>query len=193
MRRRLIFVLVLLFNIVFIYGINYANDVMAQNDFIISFHEEEKKEEQEEQEDHSHDTEFNGETIEEIGKKLEKVFVKTDLEGYGEYISKAAIHNGIDPYLTAAIILENTNCQRECSVLFRQCHNVGGFKGDPGCFGGTYKEFDKVEKSVDELVQYISINVDKEKQVPYKIFKSFGKNEAWAFKVNNYIELLKIG
>ena len=123
MRKRLVFVIILLCNFFFVYGINYANQVMEENDFLIYLKEEDKPvvEESEVKEDHSNDKEFNGETIEKIGEKIEKVFAKTDLEGMGEYVSRSSITKGVNPYLVGGIILVNTNCKNECSVLFKQC------------------------------------------------------------------------
>ena len=196
MRKRLVFVIILLCNFFFVYGINYANQVMEENDFLIYLKEEDKPvvEETEVKEDHSNDKEFNGESIEVIGEKIENVFAKTDLEGMGEYVSRSSITKGVNPYLVGGIILVNTNCKNECSVLFKQCHNVSEKKGKPGCFGGTYQEFNNVNEGIDALILDIGNKFsDVETQLPYKIFSSFGKNETWAYKVNEYMERLKRG
>ena len=193
MRKRLVFIIILLCNFFFVYGINYANKVMQENDFLIYLNEEDRPivEENEIENNHLNDKEFNGETIEKIGEKIEKVFAKTDLEGMGEYVSRASVTKGVNPYLVGAIILESTNCKNECTVLFKQCHNVFEKKGKPGCFGGTYQEYENVNDGINALALDISYKYsDVEMQLPYKIFSSFGKNETWAYKVNKYMEML---
>ena len=196
MRKKLIFVILLLFNLIFIFGINYANKLMQENNFMIYLDKEDKPivDDQKEENIHANDTEFNGESIEVIGKKINKVFEKTSLEGYGEYVSKTSIKNGVNPYLIGGIILESTNCKNECSVLFKQCNNVFEAKGNPGCFGGTYKEYDKLEDSINDLVISISKKYgETEQQAPYKMYGSYDKNTSWAYKVNKYMETLKRG
>ena len=196
MRKRLVFIIILLCNLLFLYGINYANKVMKENNFLIYLNGEDKPVDPivEEKNDHSHDTEFNGESIEDIGKKIDNIFRKTDLDGFGNYVAKSSVTHGVNPYLVGGIILANTNCKSECSVLFKQCHNVFEKKGSPGCFGGTYKEYNDVNEGIDDLVLDISQKYeDIETQAPYKVYKSFGKNETWAYKVNKYMDMLKVG
>ena len=198
MRKILVFILVLISNYFFFYGISYANNVMRDNNFMIYLLEQEDIGEEDEEiktrEDHSKDTEFNGETIEQIAKKMDSVFLKSELEDYGNYISKEAIHKGLNPYLVGAIILESTNCTNKCSVLLRQCFNVAEIKGKHGCFGGSYKKYDSIENSIDELINTLYKKIDSDElQNPYKMFKLYGKNEVWAYKVNDYMEKLKRG
>ena len=65
-------------------------------------------------------------------------------------------------------------------------------KGEPGCFGGAYKNYSSVNDAITDLVNQIS---DKfytpEMQVPYKMYKEYGKSSAWAFKVTNYMDVIK--
>ena len=42
-----------------------------------------------------------------------------------------------DSYVAVAIMLHETGCKSNCSSLVRNCNNVGGQKGSPGCNGGA--------------------------------------------------------
>ena len=198
MRKGLIFIILLGFNLVFIYGINYTNNIMFNNNFMIYLNDKDEitidpteisvpPEPIEEV-----NTDFEGESVEKIGKKIDKMLVKTTLEGYGEFIAKTAINKSVNPYLVGGIILESTNCKIECTVLFNQCNNVSGKKGTPGCFGGTYKKYTSINDSISDLVGSISNDFySTEMQAPYKMFKKYGRNETWAFKVTKFMEQLK--
>ena len=140
------------------------------------------------------DTSFNGESIEEIGKKMDNYMAKTPLEGYGEYIAKASISKSVNPYLIGGIILESTSCKNECSIVFRECNNVSGMKGSPGCFGGAYKSYGEINEGIMDIVNLISKDFyTPEMQAPYKMYKEYGKSSVWAFKVSKYMEELKRG
>ena len=198
MRKWFIFAILLLFNLFLIYGINQANILMFNNNFMIYLNEVDEEENIEEDTpvappvDEPVDTSYDGESIEVIGGKIDKYYKKTPLEGYGEYIAKTSILKSVNPYLISGIILVNSSCKTECSVIFRECNNVSGKKGDPGCFGGSYKKYNSLNDSISELVN--DINKDfytPEMQAPYKMYKSYGKNSSWAFKVNNYMDAIK--
>jgi len=197
MRKWLIFLILLAFNFLLIYGINQTNILMFNNNFMIYLDKEEPDTPKDDEpvapvEDEVVDTSFNGESIETIGKKIDKYCEKTSLEGYGEYIAKTAIHKSVNPYLISGIILESTNCKNECSVIFKECNNATGMKGSPGCFGGSYKEYKKIEDSISDLVNKVSQDFyTPEMQAPYKMYKDYGKNSSWALKVNNYMEEIK--
>ena len=197
MRKSIVLIVSLVFNALFIYGIGYANRIMFNNNFMIILNKEVI-------DDTNNDngpevpveeiTTYNGESIEEIGKKMERMFSKTLLEGLGEHVSRTSIKESVNPYLVGGIILENTNCKIDCSILLKHCNNLSGLMGEPGCFGGSYTKYNTMEDSVSDLVRYISKSYPNlEMQQPYKMFKSYGKNETWAFKVNKYMEELKRG
>ena len=196
MRKWFVFLILLLFNFLFIYGIRYTNVLLFNNNVMIYL---DKKDELEKETENSEEqteiaTSFDGESIEVIGKKINRLFKKTPLEDYGEEIASISISKSVNPYLIGGIILESTNCKTDCTVLLKQCNNVASFKGEPGCFGGTYKKYNSVNDSIRELVNKISndfISVDT--QAPYKMYKKYGKNETWAFKVSKYMEELKRG
>ena len=200
MRKGFIFLILLAFNFLLMYGINQANVLMFNNNFMIYLnHEDEPKEtpkENEEvpikEEENPVDTSFNGESIETIGKKIDKYCKKTSLEGYGEYIAKTSINKGVNPYLISGIILENSNCKIECSVIFKECNNTSGMKGSPGCFGGAYKSYNKIEDSISDIVNVISKDFyTPEMQAPYKMYKDYGKSSSWALKVSNFMDAIK--
>lgn len=197
MRKGFIFLILLAFNFLLIYGINQANVLMFNNNFMIYLNskdkpEPKKDEEEEKKEEKVVDTSYNGESAEVIGKKIDKYCSKTLLEGYGEYIAKTSINKGVNPYLISGIILESTNCKVECSVIFKECNNASGIKGNPGCFGGMYKSYSKIEDSISDIVNSISHDFyTPEMQAPYKMYKDYGKTSSWALKVSNYIDAIK--
>ena len=198
MRKGFIFIILLAFNFLLIYGINQANVLMFNNNFMIYLNPSDKpvedtpKEEDPVKEEEPVDTSFNGESIETIGKKIDKYCAKTPLDGYGEYIAKTSIRKSVNPYLISGIILESTNCKNDCSIIFKECNNTSGMKGSPGCFGGAYKVYKKLEDSISDLVNTISHDFyTPEMQSPYKMYKDYGKNSSWAFKVTNFMDVIK--
>lgn len=195
MRKVFVFIILLAFNFLFVYGVNYTNEFMFKNNFMIYFKgmpivvptEEENKEEE-----LIVNTDYDGESYEQIGKKIDKVFAKTLLEGYGEYVAKTAIAKGVNPYLIGGIILEGSSCKTECSFIFKECNNVAKVKGEPGCFGGNFKKYDSIGDSITDLVNKISEKFyTKEMQMPYKMYKDYGKNSTWAFVVSKIMETIK--
>lgn len=196
MRKGFIFIILIAFNFLLLYGINKANILMFNNNFMIYLHKEDKKivpkEEENNPKDEEVDTNFNGESIEEIGKKIDNYCKKTPIEGHGEHIARVSITKGVNPYLIGAIILESSKCKTDCSVIFKECNNVSGIKGSPGCFGGAYKYYSDIDESITDIVNSISKNFyTQEMQLPYKMYKDYGKNSSWAFKISNYMENLK--
>ena len=119
MRKGLIFVLLLIFNFLLIYGINYTNSLMEENNFMIYFKEKPSISKDDNIED-------NNDTAEVIGNKMNIFFKETSLDGYGEYIASTSIKKQVNPYLIGGIILESTSCKTECTIVFKQCNNVGG-------------------------------------------------------------------
>ncbi len=199
MRKGFIFLVLLAFNFLLIYGINQANVLMFNNNFMIYLNKQTPEEEQPGEdkpeppkEETVVDTNYNGESYEKIGKKIDKYCSKTPLEGLGEFIAKNSISKGVNPYLITGIVLEGSNCKIECSIIFKECKNATGYKGEPGCFGGTYKSYNKVEDSITDIINYISKEFyTKDMQSPYKMYKTYGKNSAWALKVSNFMDAIK--
>jgi len=193
MRRIIVLVILILFNAVFIYGINYANKLMDENNFMIYFKDKPVKDPEEVIEDEEVITDYNGEDISIVANKIEKYFDKTDLSGYGKFIAEKSVKKEVNPYLVSGIILESTLCKNECTLIFKECNNVSGLKGEPGCFGGSYKKYKSINDGILDLIDTISEKYsDKEMQNPNKMYKSYGKNAVWAFKVSKFMEELNV-
>ena len=193
MRKGLIFVIIMLFNILFIYGINSLNTSMSDNDFMIYFKGKPIVIVEDISEDEEADVgEYNGESVEKIIEKMKKFFVETPLEGYEENIVNVSVRNNVNPYLVSAIILESTSCKYNCTVIFNECNNVSSTKGKPGCFGGSYRLYDSVEDSIKDLVESIKSKFSEDEQIPNKMYSKFDRNAIWAFKVNKYMDEIKV-
>ena len=149
-RRIIVFIFIGIFNCLLVYGITYANQIMLKNNFIIKLNNSNSSENNDDNsnippvESPTIDTEYQGESVSKIAKKLEKYFKKTGLEGYGEHVASSSISKGVNPYLIGGIILVNTNCVNDCSIIFKNCNNVGDVKVAPGFVGGFYKKYDSI-------------------------------------------------
>ena len=193
MRKVIVFIILLCFNFLFVYGVNNTNEFMFKNNFMIYFKGiPVTVDPEEEGEEEIVDTDYDGESFEQIGKKIDKVFAKSLLEGYGEFVAKTSIAKGVNPYLIGGIIYSESGCSVECSFIFKECNNVAKIKGEPGCFGGTYKKYNNLGDSITDLVNDISKRFyAKELQAPYKMYKEYGKNSTWAFSVSKIMETIK--
>lgn len=195
-RKTIVFILIFGFNIVLINGISYTNQVMFEHNFLINLNNNDNpnKDDNSSSTDENQEinTEYEGESVLQVSIKLEKYFKKTPLEGYGEFVASSSIKRGVNPYLIGGIILENTKCTTDCSIIFKNCNNVGDLKGTPGCFGGSYKKYDSIEASIDDLVDYIYSKFTSLKLTsPTSIYQKYGKDITWAFRVTNYMEKIK--
>ena len=92
---------------------------------------------------------WKGESAEKISKKLDK-YLHSSLKGKSKFITEYSIKVGLDPYLAAAVMLQETGCYWTCSYLTRVCYNVAGNKGTPSCNGGSYRKF----KSMDDGIKF---------------------------------------
>lgn len=135
---------------------------------------------------------FDGLTFDELSKKLDKSLT-SDLTGTGNLFAKYAVEYNVDPYLVVGISLLETGCKWGCSYLTRECNNVGGMKGTPGCYGGSFRAFDSLEEGIEEFIANISLNYYKKGlNTPELMEKKYaGGSTTWAGKVNNYIESIK--
>ena len=132
-----------------------------------------------------------------IGNKI-NTYLKGELAGYGELIAKYSIVNNVNPYLVAAMIIENADCDETCSVLVSKCRNVGKLPydkeiiGEVACFGGYYRSFNNIEDSIKTYIKFINTNFyKKELTTPSTIYKSYKKDVRWVFRVNSYMEKMK--
>lgn len=130
-------------------------------------------------------------TLDELSAKLDRSLNST-LSGQGSTFATYAVELGIDPYLSVAIVLHETGCKWNCSTLLKQCNNVGGMKGSPGCNGGSYKAFPSLEEGIkaymDNLQRnYFSLGLT----TPETIGPKYAASSTWASQVNAYINEIK--
>jgi hypothetical protein len=133
---------------------------------------------------------YNGESKEEIAKKLNK-YLNSTLKGKGEYITEYSLEVGMDPYLATAVMLQETGCYWTCSYLTRVCNNVGGNKGNPGCNGGSYRKFDSIETGIKFAINKLNSYYSKGLTTAKEIGPKYASDKTWYKKVNKYINKLK--
>lgn len=134
---------------------------------------------------------YDGLTLDELGNKLDRSLNST-ISGYGHLFASKSIELGLDPYLAVAIVLHETGCSWGCSELVNQCYNVGGQKGSPGCWGGSYQAFNSMEEGINAYLEnlyynYYAIGLT----TPETINPKYAESTAWASRVNAYIEKIK--
>jgi hypothetical protein len=131
---------------------------------------------------------YDGMTLEELASKLDRSF-KNELSGKGYLYASYSLEKDVDPYLAAAISLEETGCNWKCSTLVVTCNNVGGMKGS-GC--GSYGAFATLDDGIKAFIDNISRNY-----VAYGLTTAdamnskYAENSAWSTNVNNYISIIK--
>lgn len=132
-----------------------------------------------------------------IGKKIDN-YLKNELLGSGELIARHSIVNNMDPYLIGAILVEETGCDTNCSVIVKKCNNV--YKAiynkdninETSCFGGNYKKFNTKEDSIKSFIKYMKTNFyDKELTTASTIYTSYNRDVRWVFRVNEYINKIR--
>ncbi len=133
---------------------------------------------------------YNGEKVEDIVDKLNS-YLNSTLEGKGEYITRYAISQNVDPYLVTAVMLQETGCYWTCSKLVRSCNNVGGNKGKPSCGGGSYRKFDTIEEGIEFAIDKLARYYNSGLTTPEEIGPRYASDPKWAQRVNNYINKLK--
>ena len=134
---------------------------------------------------------YDGLTLEELSEKLDRSLNST-LSGKGSTFASYSIELGLDPYLALAIVLEETGCKWGCSALVNECNNVGGMKGAPGCWGGSYKAFSTLDEGIKGYLDNLYYNYyAKGLTTPELINPIYAESPAWAGNVNNYINQIK--
>ena len=201
MKRKVILIIfVFLFNIIWVNAISVTNKLSSHYNFVIK----------------TNNSDSNNTTLIEdidimlegnltyqeedasvIGKKIDN-YLKNELLGSGELIARYSIVNNMDPYLIAAILVEETGCDTNCNVVVKKCNNV--YKAsynknninETSCFGGSYKKFNTKEDSIKSFIKYMKTNFyDKELTTTSSIYKSYNKDVRWVFIVNEYINKIK--
>lgn len=134
---------------------------------------------------------YDGLTLDELSAKLEKSLNST-LSGQGYFFASYSVELGLDPYLALAITLHETGCKWNCSTLVRQCYNVGGMKGSPGCNGGSYKKFNTIDDGIKAYIDNLSANYYKKGlNTVEKINTKYASSKTWSAKINRYINEIK--
>ncbi len=131
---------------------------------------------------------YDGMTLDELAAKLDRS-LKNELYGKGYLYASYSLEKGVDPYLAAAISLEETGCNWNCSNLLKSCNNVGGMKGS-GC--GSYGYFNTLDDGIRAFIDNIERNY-----VAYGLTTAvdmnpkYAENPMWSTNVNNYINRIK--
>lgn len=134
---------------------------------------------------------YDGLTLNELADKLNRN-LNSDISGYGMVFATKSLDLGLDPYLAVSIMLLETGCKWNCSYLMRECNNVGGMKGSPGCAGGSYRRFDSLEEGIDAYLNNLYYNYyAKGYTTPEQIGVRYAESKTWASKVNHYINEIK--
>ncbi len=143
------------------------------------------------------DLSYENEDATVIGKKINN-FLKKEMQGKGEVIAKYAIASEENPYLVAALIIEATECDTECTFLVKKCNNVGKLKynkdneNEMACYGGFYQQFSSINDSIKSYVKYVKNNYyDQDLTTASSIAKATKKDVRWIFLVNEYINKIK--
>ncbi len=133
---------------------------------------------------------FNGESKEVIAKKINR-YLNSTLKNKGDFIVKYSLEVGMDPYMAAAVMLQETGCRWTCSSLTRNCNNVGGNKGSPSCNGGSYRRFSSIEDGIEFAIDKLNSYYKKGYKTAREINPYYASDKTWYVKVNNYMNLLK--
>ncbi len=134
---------------------------------------------------------FDNMTLDQLAAKLEKSLNST-LSGKGYMFAKKSIELGLDPYLALAIVLEETGCKWDCSALVKQCNNIGGQKGAPGCWGGEYRSYPTLDDGIYGYLDNLYYNYyAKGLTTPETINPYYAESPAWASHINSYISYIK--
>ena len=142
------------------------------------------------EEEYQQELYFNGEHVDDIGKKIEK-YVNSTLNGKGQFIAEYSISVGLDPYLAAAVMLQETGCYWTCSRMVKTCNNVGGNKGKPSCNGGSYRKFNTIEDGIKFAINKLNSYYKKGKTTAKEINPHYAQDKTWYKKVNKYMKKIK--
>ncbi|MBQ8471993.1 MAG: hypothetical protein IJ501_00650 [Bacilli bacterium] len=199
-RKIVLIILVFLFNIIFVNAINTSNILIDHYNIVIKTNKQTLSNNNIIDElDVMLETDltYNNEDSDIIAKKINN-YLKNELAGYGELISKYSIVNEVNPYLIAGMIIEDTSCDTNCSVLVKRCNNVShdlyekDNLNEASCFGGSYQKFNTLDESIKSFIKYVKNNFyQNELTTPGTIYKTYKKDVRWAFRVNQNIDKIK--
>lgn len=135
---------------------------------------------------------YDGLTLEELAGKLNRNLGNDYIAGKGGLIAQLCLETGVDPYIAVAIILHETGCGTKCSRLARNCNNVGGQKGSPGCNGGSFKKFDTLDDGIRGFIYNLQKNYFAVGRTTVEtIAPKYCEGNTWAGKINYFIEKIK--
>lgn len=132
-------------------------------------------------------------TMEDLINKLNRI-MKSTLTGKGEVFASYALANGVDPYIALAIVFQETGCYYgNCSSIVQQCNNIGGMKGGTNrCGNGSYAYFNSIDEGVMNFINTLSIGYfSKGLTTPELMNSKYAADTTWAYKVNNYVDIIK--
>lgn len=121
-----------------------------------------------------------------IAKQLDKS-LKGKLAGKGYLFAAYALKYNIDPYLAAAITLQETGCNYSCSTLVNTKNNVGGMRGS-----GSYLSFASIDEGIKAFLDNLYYNYYKYGlDTAEKMNSKYAESNTWAQKVNVYVNQIK--
>ncbi len=123
----------------------------------------------------------------ELSAKINKMFLNTTLDGYGEYIATRSLELDVDPVVATSIMLVETGCKWKCSALVRNSNNVGGMRGAKG-----YLKFSSLETGINSFLNNLSKNYYRYGlNTPELMNRKYAANPNWHKNVNYYVKLIK--
>ena len=135
---------------------------------------------------------YEGMTMDELAAKLNRNLGNDVIAGKGLLIATQCIQKGVDPYVAVAIMLHETGCGSRCSALTRQCNNVGGQKGAPGCNGGSYKAFPTLDEGIVGFIDNLYRNYySKGLTTIDTIAPRYAASPAWPGKIHWYVNKIR--
>ena len=200
-RKIILIILVFILNLLWVNAISITNELAATHDFVIQTTKKTNLQNNPLMEDLDvmlkTNLSYEGEDAVKIGHKIDN-FLKEKMEGKGEVISKYAINSKLNPYLVASMVIEESGCDSECSVLVNKCNNVAKLRynennlSEKSCFGGIYQKFDSIEASIRSYVRYVKENFyDKDLTTLNDIYKEYKKDARWLYRVNQRMDNIK--
>lgn len=134
---------------------------------------------------------YDGMTLDQLSAKLDKS-MRSTIAGKGSLYASYCLQRGVDPYVALAITLHETGCNWQCSKIVRECNNVGGMKGSPGCSGGSYKKFNTIDDGIRHFIDNLSDNYYKKGLTTVEaINKKYASSSTWSSKIYQYINSIK--
>lgn len=131
-------------------------------------------------------------TIDELAAKIDRNLGDGYIAGKGTLFASYCLEKGVDPYVATAIMLHETGCRSRCSSLVRQCNNVGGQKGSPGCGGGSYKSFPTLDEGIKGFIDNLYKNYySRGLTTVEKIAPKYAEGSTWPTKINWYVNIIK--